>query len=147
MRQRRSPYLRTVGELTEIVAELRDIRDRPIAPQPDVTGAEHKLYELIEAMLPHGVDAGTGHIFDEFIDAVVQEWTAAGFRYHSAVLTDLNILSAQVEAHLAGHHELASADQLRVRNSDVALQNAMMRMADDDLPQANPVRVHPGAGD
>jgi hypothetical protein len=146
MKQRRSPYLRTVGELTEMVAELREIKDRPIAPAPDVAGAEEKLYGLIDAMLPHGVDAGTGHIFDEYIDAVLQEWTAAGYRHHSAVLTDLNILSAQVEAHLAGHNEFSSSDQLRVRNSDFALQNAMMRMADDDLPSANPVRVRPGAG-
>jgi len=147
MKSRRSPYLRTADELTEIVAELRTIKDRPIAPTPDVPGAEQKLYGLIEAMLPHGVDAGTGHIFDEYIDAVLQEWTAAGFRHHSAVLTDLNILAAQVEAHLAGHSEMATSDQLRVRNSDVALHNAMMRMADDDLPTANPVRVRPGAGE
>jgi hypothetical protein len=143
MKQRRSPYLRTVDELTEIVAELREIKDRPIAPPPDVAGTEEKLLSFIDSMLPHGVDAGTGHVFDEFIDATLQEWTAAGFRHHSAALTDLNILSAQVEAHLAGHNEICSSDQVRVRNSDLALQNAMMRMADDDLPNANPFRVPP----
>ena len=68
------------------------------------------------------------------------EWSAAGYRHHSQVLADLDIVAAQLEAHLAGHEELAYADQLRVRNTDVALESAMLRLADDDLPTRNPVR-------
>ena len=135
-----SPYLRTVDELADLVAQLREIKNRPIAPQPDVAAAERRLHELIDAMLPHAVDAGTGHVFDELIDAYVAEWSAAGFRHHSQVLADLDIISAQLEAHLAGHEQLASADQLQVMNTDVALESAMLRLADDDLPTANPVR-------
>jgi hypothetical protein len=62
------------------------------------------------------------------------------------VLADLDILAAQVDAHLAGHAQLAAADQLRVRNTDVALESAMLRLADDDLPTANPVRGQPNPG-
>jgi hypothetical protein len=143
MKQRRSRYLRTVGELTEIVAELREIKDRPIAPPPNVAGTEQKLLAFIDSMLPHGVDAGTGHVFDDFIDATLDEWVAAGYRHHSAAMTDLNILSAQVEAHLAGHNEMSSSDRVRVHNSDLALQNAMLRMADDDRANPNPFRGGP----
>ncbi len=146
IRRRSSPYLRTAGELADIVVQLKEIKNRPIAPQPDVAGAEQRLRELIAAMLPNGVDAGTGHIFDELIDSFAEEWTAAGFRHHSAVLADLDILSAQVEAHLAGHTELASADRLRVHNTNVALKSAMLRLADDDLPTTNPVRGQPNPG-
>ena len=137
-----SPYLRTVTELATIVEELREIKNRPIAPQPDIAAAERRLGELIDAMLPHAVDAGTGHVFDELIDAYVDEWCAAGFRHHSAVLADLDIVAAQLEAHLAGHEQLASSDKLRVRNTDYALESAMLRLADDDLPTTNPVRQH-----
>jgi hypothetical protein len=139
-RTKPSPFLRTVPELAEIVEELKEIKNRPIVPQPDIAAAEARLHAYIDSMLPHAVDAGTGHIFDEFIDAYVAEWTAAGFRHQSQVLADLDILSAQLEAHLAGHEQKASADQVRVRNTDVALESAMLRLADDDLPTANPVR-------
>ena len=137
---RSSPYLRTVPELAEIVAELKEIKNRPIAPQPDIAAAEARLHAYIDSMLPRAVDAGTGHVFDELIDAYVAEWSASGFRHHSQVLADLDILNAQLEAHLAGHEQRASADQMRVRNTDVALESAMLRLADDDLPTANPVR-------
>jgi hypothetical protein len=135
-----SPYLRTVPELAEIVAELKEIKSRPITPQPDIAAAEARLHAYIDSMLPRAVDAGTGHIFDELIDAYVDEWRAGGFRFHSQTLADLDILAAQLEAHLAGHEQKAAADQVRVRNSDVALESAMLRLADDDLPTTNPVR-------
>jgi hypothetical protein len=141
-----SPYLRTASELSDIVAELREITSRPITPQPDVAGAETKLHKLIDGMLPNAVDAGTGHVFDELIDAYVAEWTAAGWRHHSQVLTDLDIVEAQLDAHLAGHEELAYADRLRVRNAEVAHQSAILRLADDDLPTRNPVRDNPVPG-
>ena len=137
-----SPYLRTVTELSTIVEELREIKNRPIAPQPDIATAERRLHEYIDAMLPGAVDAGTGHVFDDLIDAYVDEWCAAGFRHHNQVLADLDIIAAQLEAHLAGHEQLASSDQLRVRNTDYALESAMLRLADDDLPTTNPVRGH-----
>jgi len=137
-----SPYLRTVTELSTIVEELREIKNRPIAPQPDIAAAERRLHEYIDAMLPGAVDAGTGHVFDDLIDAYVDEWCAAGFRHHNQVLADLDIIAAQLEAHLAGHEQLASSDQLRVRNTDYALESAMLRLADDDLPTTNPVRGH-----
>jgi hypothetical protein len=137
-----SPYLRTVTELSTIVEELREIKNRPIAPQPDIAAAERRLHEYIDAMLPGAVDAGTGHVFDDLIDAYVDEWCAAGFRHHNQVLADLDIIAAQLEAHLAGHEQLASSDKLRVRNSDYALESAMLRLADDDLPTTNPVRGH-----
>lgn len=145
-RPKSSPYLRTVSELSEIVAELREIKNRPITQQPDIAGAEAKLHKIIDSMLPGAVDAGTGHIFDELIDAYVAEWTAAGYRYHSQVLTELDLVSAQLDAHLAGHEELAYADRLRVRNADVAHESAIMRLADDDLPSTNPVRDNPVPG-
>ena len=141
-----SPYLRTVNELAEIVAELREIKNRPITPQPDVAAAEAKLHSLIDSMLPNAVDAGTGHVFDELIDAYVAEWSAAGYRHQAQVLADLDIVAAQLEAHLAGHEELAYADRLRVRNADVAHESAIMRLADDDLPTRNPVRDNPVPG-
>ncbi len=81
--QKTSPYLRTVNELAEIVAEFREIKNRPITPQPDIAAAEAKLHALIDSMLPNAVDAGTGHVFDELIDAYVAEWSAAGYRHHS----------------------------------------------------------------
>ena len=145
-RQKTSPYLRTVNELAEIVDEFREIKNRPITPQPDIEGAERKLHSLIDSMLPNAVDAGTGHVFDELIDAYVAEWSAAGFRHHSQVLADLDLISAQLEAHLAGHEELAYADRLRVRNADVAHESAILRLADDDLPTRNPVRDNPVPG-
>jgi hypothetical protein len=141
-----SPYLRTAGELSQLVAELREIKNRPITPQPDIAGAEAKLHALIDSMLPNAVDAGTGHVFDELIDAYVAEWTAAGHRYHNQVLTDLDIVAAQLDAHLAGHEELAYADRLRVRNAEVAHESAILRLADDDLPTRNPVRDNPVPG-
>jgi hypothetical protein len=141
-----SPYLRTVAELSEIVAELKEIKARPITYQPDVAAAEAKLHKFIDDMLPNAVDSGTGHVFDELIDAYVAEWTAAGHRYHNQVLTDLDLIAAQLEAHLAGHEELAYADRLRVRNADVAHDAAIMRLADDDLPNRNPVRDNPVPG-
>jgi hypothetical protein len=144
--QKPSPYLRTVSELAEIVAEFREIKNRPITPQPDIANAERKLHMLIDSMLPNAVDAGTGHVFDEFIDAYVAEWSAAGYRHHSQVLTDLDIVAAQLDAHLAGHEELAYADRLRVRNADVAHDSAILRLADDDLPTRNPVRDNPVPG-
>lgn len=139
-RRKSSPYLRTVTELSDIVAELREIKNRPIAPQPDIAAAEQRLKEFIDAMLPGAVDAGTGHVFDELIDAYVQEWSAAGFRHHSQVLADLDLIAAQLDAHLAGHEELASTDRIKMRNTDVALESAMLRIADDDLPTTNPLR-------
>lgn len=139
-RRKNSPYLRTVDELADIVEQLKEIKNRPIAPQPDIAAAERKLNDLIDAMLPNAVDAGTGHVFDELIDAYAAEWAAAGFRHQAAVLADLDILAAQVEAHLAGHRELADADRRLVQNSDYALESAMLRLADDDLPTTNPVR-------
>jgi hypothetical protein len=145
-RPKTSPYLRTVGELADIVAELKEITSRPITPQPDIANAEAKLNALIESMLPNAVDAGTGHIFDELIDAYVAEWTAAGHRHHTQVLTDLDILAAQLDAHLAGHEELAYADRLRVRDAEVAHESATLRLADDDLPTRNPVRDNPVPG-
>jgi hypothetical protein len=145
-RPKTSPYLRTVNELSEIVVELKEITSRPITPQPDIPGAEAKLNFLIDSMLPNAVDAGTGHVFDELIDAYVAEWTAAGWRHHSRVLTDLDILAAQLDAHLAGHEELAYADRLRVRNAEVAHESAILRLADDDLPTRNPVRDNPVPG-
>jgi hypothetical protein len=145
-RPKTSPYLRTVAELSEIVAELRRISSRPIAPQPDVAAAEAKLNALIDSMLPNAVDAGTGHVFDELIDAYVAEWIAAGHRHHTQVLTDLDILAAQLDAHLAGHEELAYADRLRVRDADVAHESAALRLADDDLPTRNPIRDNPVPG-
>ena len=93
-----SPYLRTVTELSTIVEELREIKNRPIAPQPDIAAAERRLHEYIDAMLPGAVDAGTGHVFDDLIDAYVDEWCAAGFRHHNQVLADLDIIAAQLEA-------------------------------------------------
>ena len=141
-----SPYLRTASELAEIVAELREIKNRPITPQPDIAAAEAKLHKMIDSMLPNAVDAGTGHVFDEFIDAYVAEWSAAGYRHHAQVLADLDLVSAQLEAHLAGHEELAYADRLRVRNAEVAHESAIMRLADDDLPTRNPVRDNPVPG-
>jgi hypothetical protein len=146
-RRKNSPYLRTVDELSDIVEQLKEIKNRPIAPQPDIAAAERKLNDYIDAMLPGAVDAGTGHVFDELIDAYAAEWTAAGFRHQAQVLADLDILAAQVEAHLAGHRELADADRRRVQNSDYALESAMLRLADDDLPTTNPVRARhtPGA--
>ena len=93
-------------------------------------------------MLPGAVDAGTGHVFDELIDAYVAEWSAAGYRHQSQVLADLDLIAAQLDAHLAGHEELASTDQIRLRSTDVALESAMLRMADDDLPTTNPIRDH-----
>jgi hypothetical protein len=144
--QKTSPYLRTVNELAEIVAELREIKNRPITPQPDIPAAEAKLHSLIDSMLPNAVDAGTGHVFDELIDAYVAEWSAAGYRHHSQVLADLDLVAAQLEAHLAGHEELAYADRLRVRNADVAHESAILRLADDDLPTRNPVRDNPVPG-
>ncbi|HEY7222099.1 MAG TPA: hypothetical protein VH561_00525 [Micromonosporaceae bacterium] len=145
-RQKSSPYLRTAPELADIVAELKEIKDRPIAPQPNIAGAEAKLHALIDSMLPNAVDAGTGHVFDELIDAYVAEWTAAGHRHHTQILTDLDIIAAQLDAHLAGHEELAYADRLRVRNADVAHESAILRLADDDLPTRNPVRDNPVPG-
>lgn len=145
-RPKTSPYLRTVSELSEIVAELRQIASRPIAPQPDIAAAEAKLNMLIDSMLPNAVDAGTGHVFDELIDAYVAEWIAAGYRHHTQVLTDLDILAAQLEAHLASHEELAYADRLRVRDADVAHESAALRLADDDLPTRNPIRDNPVPG-
>ena len=145
-RQKTSPYLRTVSELAEIVAELREIKNRPITPAPDIAAAEAKLHMLIESMLPHAVDAGTGHVFDELIDAYVAEWSAAGYRHHGQVMADLDIIAAQLEAHLAGHEELAYADRLRVRNADVAHESAILRLADDDLPTRNPIRDNPVPG-
>lgn len=141
-----SPYLRTAPELADLVAELKEIKGRPITPQPDVAGAEAKLHMLIDSMLPNAVDAGTGHVFDELIDAYVAEWTAAGHRHHTQVLTDLDIVEAQLGAHLAGHEELAYADRLAVRNADVAHEAAVLRLADDDLPTRNPVRDNPVPG-
>ncbi len=141
-----SPYLRTASELADIVAQLREITSRPITPQPDIAAAEAKLHSLIDGMLPNAVDAGTGHVFDELIDAYVAEWTAAGWRHHSQVLTDLDIVEAQIDAHLAGHEELAYADRLRVRNAEVAHEQAILRLADDDLPTRNPVRDNPVPG-
>ncbi len=141
-----SPYLRTVNELAEIVAELREIKNRPITPQPDIAAAEAKLHSLIDSMLPNAVDAGTGHVFDELIDAYLAEWSAAGYRHHSQVLADLDLVAAQLEAHLAGHEELAYADRLRVRNADVAHESAILRLADDDLPTRNPIRDNPVPG-
>jgi hypothetical protein len=145
-RPKTSPYLRTVGELADIVAELKEITSRPITPHPDIAGAEAKVNALIDSMLPNAVDAGTGHVFDELIDAYVAEWTAAGYRYHTQVLTDLDILAAQIDAHLAGHEELAYADRLRVRDAEVAHESATLRLADDDLPTRNPVRDNPVPG-
>jgi hypothetical protein len=145
-RPKTSPYLRTVSELSEIVAELREIKNRPITPHPDIAGAEAKLHMLIDSMLPNAVDSGTGHVFDELIDSYVAEWTAAGYRHHTQVLTDLDIVAAQLEAHLAGHEELAYADRLRVRNAEVAHESAILRLADDDLPTRNPVRDNPVPG-
>jgi hypothetical protein len=141
-----SPYLRTAHELSDIVAELREITSRPITPQPNIAAAEAKLDTLIDSMLPNAVDAGTGHVFDELIDAYVAQWTAAGWRHHSQVLTDLDIVEAQLNAHLAGHEELAYADRLRVRNAEVAHESAILRLADDDLPTRNPVRDNPVPG-
>jgi hypothetical protein len=141
-----SPYLRTAAELSEIVAELKEITSRPITYQPDIAAAEAKLHKFIDDMLPGAVDAATGHVFDELIDAFVAEWTAAGHRYHNQVLTDLDLIAAQLDAHLAGHEELAYADRLRVRNADVAHDAAIMRLADDDLPNRNPVRDNPVPG-
>jgi hypothetical protein len=141
-----SPYLRTVNELAEIVAEFREIKNRPITPQPDIAAAEAKLHTLIDSMLPNAVDAGTGHVFDELIDAYVAEWSAAGYRHHSQILADLDLVAAQLEAHLAGHEELAYADRLRVRNADVAHESAILRLADDDLPTRNPIRDNPVPG-
>jgi hypothetical protein len=145
-RPKTSPYLRTVDELSAIVAELKEITSRPITPQPDIAAAEAKLNALIDSMLPNAVDAGTGHVFDELIDAYVAEWIAAGHRHHTQVLTDLDILAAQLEAHLAGHEELAYADRLRVRDADVAHESAALRLADDDLPTRNPIRDNPVPG-
>jgi hypothetical protein len=145
-RPKGSPYLRTASELSDIVAELKEIASRPITPQPDVGAAEAKLHMLIDSMLPGAVDSGTGHVFDELIDAYVAEWTAAGHRHHTQVLTDLDIVAAQLDAHLAGHEELAYADRLRVRNADVAHESAILRLADDDLPTRNPVRDNPVPG-
>lgn len=145
-RPKTSPYLRTVTELSDIVAELKEITSRPITPHPDIAAAEAKLNALIESMLPNAVDAGTGHVFDELIDAYVAEWTAAGHRHHTQVLTDLDILAAQLDAHLAGHEELAYADRLRVRDAEVAHESATLRLADDDLPTRNPVRDNPVPG-
>jgi hypothetical protein len=145
-RPKTSPYLRTVTELSDIVAELKEIKSRPITPQPNIAGAEAKLHMMIDSMLPNAVDSGTGHVFDELIDAYVAEWTAAGHRYHTQVLTDLDIVAAQLDAHLAGHEELAYADRLRVRNADVAHESAILRLADDDLPNRNPVRDNPVPG-
>lgn len=141
-----SPYLRTANELAEIVTEFREIKNRPITPHPDVAAAEAKLHSLIDSMLPNAVDAGTGHVFDELIDAYVAEWSAAGYRHHAQVLADLDIVAAQLEAHLAGHEQLAYADRIRVRNADVAHESAIMRLADDDLPTRNPVRDNPVPG-
>src|SRR5262245_59496699 len=87
-KSRTSPYLRTVVELSDRVKQPREIKNRPIAPHPDIAAAERKLNEYIDAMLPGAVDAGTGHVFDELIDAYVDEWRAAGFRHHSQVLAD-----------------------------------------------------------
>lgn len=140
-----SPYLRTAPELADLVVELKEIKSRPITPQPDIASAEAKLHAYIESMLS-AVDAGTGHIFDELIDAYVAEWTAAGYRHHTQVLTDLDIVEAQLGAHLAGHEELAYADRLAVRNADVAHDAAVLRLADDDLPTRNPVRDNPVPG-
>ena len=141
-----SPYLRTVSELQELVAELKEIKSRPIAPQPDIAGAEAKLHMYIDSLLPGAVDAGTGHVFDQFIDHYLQEWIAAGHRYHTQTLTDLDIVAAQLKAHLAGHEEIAYADRLRVRNAEVAHDHAILRLADDDLPTQNPVRDNPVPG-
>jgi hypothetical protein len=140
-----SPYLRTAPELAQLVAELKEIKGRLITPQPDVAAAEAKLHMYIDSMLG-AVDAGTGHIFDELIDAYVAEWTAAGHRHHTQVLTDLDIVEAQIGAHLAGHEELAYADRLAVRNADVAHEAAVLKLADDDLPTRNPVRDNPVPG-
>lgn len=141
-----SPYLRTASELAAIVEELKEIKNRPITPQPDIAGAEAKLHQLIDSMLPGGVDAGTGHIFDDLIDSYVAEWTAAGHRYHTQVLTDLDLVAAKLDAHLAGHEELAYADRIAVRNAEVAHEAALLRLADDDLPTRNPVRDNPVPG-
>jgi hypothetical protein len=141
-----SPYLRTVSELSQLVAELKEIKSRPITAQPDIAGAEAKLHMYIDSLLPGAVDAGTGHVFDQFIDHYLAEWIAAGHRYHTQTLTDLDIIAAQLHAHLAGHAEIAYADRLRVRNADVAHESAIMRLADDDLPTRNPVRDNPVPG-
>jgi hypothetical protein len=139
-----SPYLRTAPELSDLVAELKDIKARPITDAPDIAGAEAKLHQLIDQMIKaKAIDAKTGHVFDDLIDAYVAEWTAAGHRQHTQTLTDLDIVEAQLSAHLAGHEELAYADRLAVRNADVAHEAAVLKLADDDLPTRNPVRDNP----
>ncbi|MGN9914175.1 hypothetical protein ACTMTJ_42275 [Phytohabitans sp. LJ34] len=112
------------------MTEEAPLPDRPFEPEPyDTTELQRELEEMVERLLPHGVDEATPHVLDRLVDRhtlrrvarLAKQWVL----YRDAAQLELN----EARAELAHQEAVYTAERRAMAGLEFAYREAERALA------------------
>ncbi|WP_428966179.1 hypothetical protein [Micromonospora fluostatini] len=108
------------------------------APQPALVRVRADIHRLVGAMVDHRSDAEIAAQVDAYVDDRLVEWLSAAWRWHRAVLGELDHLQVPVAQALVRIERLDHDQASQQREIDGAVKSSIDQIVDEDRPIYRP---------